>query len=95
MVHDTSAESVKEMLAGVDLENMLDKKPVTAVLSDPKFNGDDLIDKTGATSGFRAYIAVIPNKKTGIVILTNKHDTGAAIAVAGREILFKLNGIKG
>ncbi len=33
------------------------------------FDGNNFIDKTGTTAGFRAYIAVIPNKQTGIVIL--------------------------
>ena len=35
----------------------------------PIYSGEMLIDKTGMTDGFRSYIAVIPNKKTGIVIL--------------------------
>ena len=59
----------------------------------PIYSGDMLIDKTGTTNGFRSYIAVIPNKKSGIVILANKNVPGNAIVRAGRQILFILNHI--
>jgi len=51
------------------------------------FDGNALIEKTGATQGFRAYIGVIPNQKSGIVILTNKYISNGKIVNAGREIL--------
>jgi beta-lactamase class C len=57
------------------------------------FNGDALIDKTGATDGFRSYIAVIPNQKTGIVILMNRYVPNEVIVAAGREILFTLDNL--
>ncbi len=62
-------------------------------LERPNYNGDMLIDKTGGTRGFRSYIAVIPNKKTGIVIFANKSLGNSDLAIAGREILFTLNHI--
>lgn len=52
------------------------------------FNADTLIDKTGATEGFRAYIAVIPSRQLGIVILLNKYISNGAIVNAGRKVLF-------
>jgi beta-lactamase class C len=66
---------------------------VNEVIQKPTFNGDALIDKTGTTAGFGAYIALIPNKKSGIVILTNRHATDKAIVGVGREILYKLGKI--
>ena len=70
----------------------IDLKPIeiTEIFDHPVFDGNLLIDKTGMTDGFRSYIALIPNKKSGIVILTNKRATDAAIVKVGREILFKL-----
>lgn len=56
-----------------------------------RFDGDALIDKTGQTRGFRAYIAVIPNEQSGIVILVNKTEIpNGEITRAGRKILLQL-----
>lgn len=41
-------------------------------IGNPRFNPHALIGKTGATDGFRAYIAMIPERDTGIVIMINK-----------------------
>lgn len=66
---------------------------VEEVYVQPKFDGDALMDKTGATEGFRSYIAVIPNKQTGITVLANRYVSNKAIVELGRRILFKLNGM--
>jgi beta-lactamase class C len=55
------------------------------------YDGNALIDKTGATHGFRSYIAVIPNKQEGIVIMVNRYVNNGEIVKAGREILLNLN----
>lgn len=52
-----------------------------------QFSSDSLIDKTGATQGFQAYIAVIPKRKLGVVILANRYVGSAEIMKLGREIL--------
>lgn len=51
----------------------------------------DLIDKTGSMDGFRAYIAVIPNLKSGIVVLVNRGIPNGAIINTARMVLFKLS----
>lgn len=63
---------------------------VDEVFNQPLFDGNTLIDKAGLSAGFGAYIAVMPDKKSGIVILTNKHVSDDAVARVGRQILFKL-----
>jgi len=55
-----------------------------------KFDGNSLMDKTGTAKGFRAYIAIIPNKKSGIIILTNRYVQNSKIIKVAREILFTL-----
>ena len=57
-------------------------------IKSPEYNSHALIEKTGSTNGFRAYIAVIPDQKTGVVILTNRfvYDSNI-IQHTGREIL--------
>lgn len=59
-------------------------------ISNPKFNENALIEKTGSTNGFRAYIGVIPAQKIGIVILVNRfiYDSNA-IEHTGRELLLQ------
>ena len=60
-------------------------------IKSPTYKEEALIDKQGATDGFRSYIAVMPSRKVGIVILTNKftQNTGA-LQNLGRKILFKI-----
>lgn len=50
-----------------------------------------LYEKGGTTHGFHAYIAVIPNKKSGIVIMINKrrYDGWKVLKKLGRDILLK------
>lgn len=59
------------------------------IIHDPIFDGDALIEKTGLTSGFRSYIGVIPNKQSGIIILTNRFALNNEIMKLGRSILFE------
>ena len=50
------------------------------------------INKTGSTNGFAAYIAFIPGKKLGVVILANKRYDIEARVTAAYQILTQLNG---
>jgi beta-lactamase class C len=51
------------------------------------YRADLLLDKTGSTPGFRSYIAIIPGKQVGVVILVNKNIPNGAIVNAGRAII--------
>lgn len=55
-----------------------------------RYDGNALFEKTGTTDGFRAYIAVIPDRRSGIVILTNHFSADNQIVLTGRNILFNL-----
>ena len=52
---------------------------------------DVLINKTGSTNGFAAYVAFIPARKTGIVMLANKNYPIEARVRAAHEILTGLD----
>lgn len=49
------------------------------------------INKTGSTNGFAAYVAFVPSKKMGIVILANKHYPIAPRVTAAYRILTELD----
>jgi beta-lactamase class C len=49
-----------------------------------------LINKTGSTNGFAAYVAFVPARRLGIVLLTNKNFPIAARVRAAFEILTQL-----
>ncbi len=55
-----------------------------------QFNPNFLIDKTGATEGFRAYIAVIPSQQKGIVLLMNRYIPNGVLVDMGRKLLLDL-----
>ena len=52
---------------------------------------DVVINKTGSTSGFSAYVAFIPRRRMGIVLLANKSYPIAARVTAAYRILTRLN----
>lgn len=85
------SRSTRDKLLSPEEEMNRGPIPVKVIpLSRQKFNGSALIDKTGATYGFRSYIVVIPNLKTGVVILVNRYVSNGEIIKIGREILLKI-----
>lgn len=88
-IHTINSDNISDLVNESDYS---DNGPldVDEVYARPTYDGNALIDKGGTTNGFRSYIAVVPNKKSGIVILANKGIPNSSIVNAGREILYKL-----
>lgn len=86
-------ENKSDVAALLNVSDTLGRGPlkVQETYERAHFDGNALIDRSGGTSGFRAYIAVLPNKKSGIVILVNKNVPDRVIIKTARGILFGMN----
>ena len=90
LVTPLNSNRIDNLLYSKQTEHSKAPKPITWI-SHPLFDPHTLIDKTGSTNGFRSYIAVLPDKQTGMVILTNRFIANYdAIPDAAIHILFHL-----
>ena len=78
------------LLAGNSAKIIFEANPATE-LDPPSAPQDDvLINKTGSTNGFGAYVAFVTGKKIGIVVLANKSYPIDARVTAAYKILMRL-----
>jgi beta-lactamase class C len=83
---------LKTLLQGNSSEMMFKPTRVTQLTPPQEPREDVLINKTGSTSGFGAYVAFVPERQLGIVILANKNYPNEDRITAAHEILRQLNG---
>ncbi|SDI89147.1 class C beta-lactamase [Chryseobacterium jejuense] len=65
--------TLEQLQKGNSADMAFKPNPVKEILPHQKPITDVLINKTGATNGFGAYVMYVPSKKIGIVILANKN----------------------
>jgi CubicO group peptidase (beta-lactamase class C family) len=82
---------LKRLLAGNSSTMINDATPVTQLSKPLPPQANVLINKTGSTNGFAAYVAFIPAKKMGVVILANKRYGIEERVTAAYEILTQLD----
>ena len=82
--------TLKQLLAGNSDAMAYQASPVTALQPPLPAHDAVLLNKTGSTNGFASYVALIPARKIGIVLLANKNIPVAARVTAAYQILDKL-----
>ncbi|GAA0798109.1 class C beta-lactamase [Psychrobacter piscatorii] len=81
------------LLEGNSTDTILKPQPIQVNEPPAPIRDDVWVNKTGSTNGFGAYIAYVPAKKTGIVILANKNYPNTERVKAAYTILDRaLNG---
>lgn len=82
--------SLDRLLAGNSGPMTFQAHPVTWLAKPRPPQPHSLLDKTGSTNGFGAYVAFIPARRIGIVILANRNYPNAARVKAAYQILTAL-----
>lgn len=85
---------LRTLQAGNSLEMALNGTPSTAIKPPLPPQQNVWINKTGSTSGFGAYVAFVPQKRIGIVMLANRNFPNEARVSAAHQILTALDGGK-
>ncbi|MDQ2865344.1 MAG: beta-lactamase, partial [Candidatus Eremiobacteraeota bacterium] len=84
--------ALPDVLQGNSDEVAFEENKVTRVEPPSAPEGTVLINKTGSTSGFAAYVAFIPGERSGIVLLANKSYPIRARVATAYNILVRLSG---
>ncbi|WP_114945005.1 class C beta-lactamase [Microvirga calopogonii] len=79
-------------LDGFIAGNTMNQKAHPATAIDPPLapSDDVIVNKTGSTLGFGAYVAFVPGRKIGIVMLANKAYPNEARVKAAHQVLTRL-----
>jgi beta-lactamase class C len=83
--------ALQDLLAGNADTMVLEAHPVVRLNPRSPPMEDVLINKTGTTNGFAAYVAFVPEKRIGIVLLANKNYPIHARVTAAWDILGRLD----
>jgi len=83
---------LKALLKGNSRAMLFGTMPAAALTPPEPPRNDVWIDKTGSTNGFGAYVAFVPERRSGIVILTNRNVPIAARVRAAYAIMGSLGG---
>lgn len=81
--------TLQMLVAGNSTETILNPQPIQVNEPPMPVLDNVWVNKTGSTNGFGAYIAYMPAKKTGIVILANKNYPNIERVKAAYTILAK------
>ncbi|MGO4666891.1 class C beta-lactamase [Bosea sp. 2YAB26] len=79
-----------KLVAGNSAKMILNGVPAVAIEPPMAPRSDVILNKTGSTNGFGGYVAYVPAKKIGIVMLANKNYPNDARVKAAHQVLSRL-----
>ncbi|WP_415401294.1 class C beta-lactamase [Tateyamaria sp. SN3-11] len=82
--------SAEQLTAGNSREMAL--APQTMTRKDAPVDGPLFFNKTGATSGFGAYVAMVPGKDIGVVVLANRNYPNPVRSAATLQLILEIVG---
>jgi beta-lactamase class C len=82
--------TLDRLLAG-NSDKALELNPATQITPPRTPEGPTLFNKTGSTNGFGAYVAFVPDRKIGIVMLANRNFPIPARVTAAHAVLEQLS----
>jgi beta-lactamase class C len=83
--------TLRTLLKGNSPDMLFKSTPVTELSPPGRGRDDAWINKTGSTNGFGAYIAFVPKRRLGIVLLANRNYPIEARVTAAYKILTSLS----
>ena len=84
--------ALETMTLGNSPKMSMKPNPVTAILPPMAPRADVILNKTGSTGGFGAYLVHVPEQKLGIVLLANTFYPNEVRTKIGYEVMTKLLG---
>lgn len=82
--------ALDRLLAGNSADMAMKPQPATRIVPPQAPSGPTLFNKTGSTNGFGAYVAFVPEKRIGIVMLANRNFPIPARITAAHAVLEQL-----
>ncbi|MBZ2185966.1 MAG: beta-lactamase [Bryobacter sp.] len=79
--------AVEDLVAGNSAKMAMEANAAEAIVPPGPVRDDVLLNKTGSTNGFGAYVAMAPGRRMGIVMLANRNYPNAARVRAAHRIL--------